>query len=223
MNLKGIKWLFFDIGDTLVDESEPIRDIIGQFVEQAALLGWPLRHEEALEAFIEAHRRFSPFPMQDVMAKFIRLEEDIAAARSGMKYRKALEKPFPQAKELLRKLAQRYRIGIIANQSAGTASRLESYGMLEHIQAVFASFEEGLAKPDPRFFELALARTGCRPEEAVMVGDRIDNDIVPAKRLGMGAIWVRQGLARHQSVPDPLFAPDCTVEALADLEQRLLC
>ncbi|AJY73908.1 HAD family hydrolase [Paenibacillus beijingensis] len=219
MNTKRIKWFFFDVGETLVDESEPIRDIIGQFVEQASLLGWPLRHEEALDAFMEAHRSFSPFPMQDVMKKFIKSDADIAAVRSAMKYRKELEKPFPQAKELLRKLAQNYRIGIIANQSAGTTSRLERYGMLEHIHAVFSSSEEGLAKPDPRFFELALSKTACLPEEAVMVGDRIDNDIIPAKKLGMRAIWVRQGLARLQAVPgNPLFAPDWTVERLADME-----
>ena len=41
---------------------------------------------------------------------------------------------------------------------------------------------------------------GCRPEEAVMVGDRLDNDIFPAKALGMGTVWVRQGLAVHQDL-----------------------
>lgn len=33
----------------------------------------------------------------------------------------------------------------------------------------------------------------CKPENAVMIGDRIDNDIVPAKQLGMKTIWIKQG------------------------------
>ena len=38
----------------------------------------------------------------------------------------------------------------------------------------------------------------CLPENAVMIGDRIDNDIEPANRLGMRTIWVRQGFSIYQ-------------------------
>lgn len=40
-------------------------------------------------------------------------------------------------------------------------------------------------------------RSGCWPENAVMVGDRIDNDIVPAKKMGMHTIWVKQGYGKY--------------------------
>ena len=91
------------------------------------------------------------------------------------------EKPYAHAASILAYLHQKYAIGIIANQLAGTTSRLEKYGLLPFSDLVIASAEEGLAKPDPRIFELALSRSGCLPEHAVMIGDRIDNDIVPAK------------------------------------------
>ena len=48
--------------------------------------------------------------------------------------------------------------------------------------------------PDRRIFEIALERSGCKPENAVMIGDRIDNDIVPAKQLGMKTIWIKTGI-----------------------------
>ena len=53
------------------------------------------------------------------------------------------------------------------------------------------SSEIELAKPSREFFEFLLQQAQCRPDEAIMVGDRIDNDIRPAKALGMRTIWVK--------------------------------
>lgn len=39
-------------------------------------------------------------------------------------------------------------------------------------------------KPDPKLFTIACAQAGCAPEDAVMIGDRLDNDIAPAKAIG---------------------------------------
>ena len=58
---------------------------------------------------------------------------------------------------------------------------------------MIASAEEGVSKPDPRIFEIALGRADCKAEHAVMIGDRIDNDVVPAKKMGMKTVWIRQG------------------------------
>lgn len=61
---------------------------------------------------------------------------------------------------------------------------MRNHGILKYIDLVVASAEEGVAKPDLRIFEIALKRSGCPAEYAVMAGDRIDNDIVPAKKMG---------------------------------------
>lgn len=58
---------------------------------------------------------------------------------------------------------------------------------------MIASAEEGISKPNPRIFEIALGRADCKAEHAVMIGDRIDNDVVPAKKMGMKTVWIRQG------------------------------
>ena len=47
---------------------------------------------------------------------------------------------------------------------------------------------------------------GCKPEESMMVGDRLDNDIHPAKAMGMKTVWIRHGLAQHQN-PSPQRMP----------------
>ena len=101
--------------------------------------------------------------------------------------------------ELLRKNGGKYKIGIIANQNPGSKERLESFGILEYIDLIVASAEEGCAKPDSKIFEIALSRAGVQASDSVMIGDRIDNDIIPANEIGMKTVWVKQGYGKYWS------------------------
>ena len=98
----------------------------------------------------------------------------------------------------------------------GTEDRLEAFGIRKFIDVVVASAEEGTQKPDRKIFDIAFERAGCTPEEAVMIGDRIDNDIVPAKKLGMKTIWIKQGFGRFWQLSEEEI-PDCEVSCLTDL------
>ena len=82
---------------------------------------------------------------------------------------------------------------------------------------VIASAEEGIAKPDKRIFNIALAKSGCKPENTIMIGDRIDNDIVPAKLSGMHTIWVKQGFGRYWKITKDLERADYTVNNLSEI------
>ena len=75
-----------------------------------------------------------------------------------------------------------------------------------------------MAKPDRRIFEKALEMAGCTPEDAAMIGDRLDNDIYPAKMLGMKTVWVRQGFAVYQRPEDAAHEPDAIVDHLSQLK-----
>jgi putative hydrolase of the HAD superfamily len=79
-----------------------------------------------------------------------------------------------------------------------------------------------MAKPDEAIFRWALDRAGCAAADALMVGDRLDNDIAPARRLGMRTVRVRQGIARSQQPRTVEETPDCTIDAIADLAQVLV-
>ncbi len=52
------------------------------------------------------------------------------------------------------------------NQSLGAEKRLKEFGILQYIDLVIASAEEGAAKPDKRIFEIALNRAACKPQQA---------------------------------------------------------
>lgn len=218
---RAISWIFFDVGETLVDESKPIRESIRQFVDNAATLGYQIEPHIVEQSLIHYHGLFSTFPMRQVMEQLVPSEADRLEIRKGMAYRKDWDEPFPDAVGILEQLSRHYKLGIIANQSAGTAARLEQYGMLKYLSVVCSSAEEGLSKPDIRLYERALTEAQCKAEHAVMIGDRIDNDVIPAKRVGMQAIWVRQGLARHQPIPLDHTAPDIVVDRLGEIIKYL--
>jgi FMN phosphatase YigB (HAD superfamily) len=74
-----------------------------------------------------------------------------------------------------------------------------------------SSAEEHVEKPNRVIFELALSRAGCTASHAVMIGDRLDNDIRPAKLLGWRTIRVTQGFGRLQSPRDGWDEADRTV------------
>ena len=124
---------------------------------------------------------------------------------------------YENASQCLEIIKKKYKIGIIANQPFGTVERLEKHGILQHIDLVIASAEEGVAKPDKRIFETALERSGCKSENAIMIGDRIDNDIVPAKSLGFHTIWIKQGFGQYWKVTCEQEKPDYTVTCLSDI------
>lgn len=82
---------------------------------------------------------------------------------------------------------------------------------------VCASAEEGVSKPDPEIFLRALTHAGCSTANAVMIGDRADNDIAPAKALGMRTVLIRQGYAGYHIVHNAGEEPDHTVDSLTEL------
>lgn len=217
--MRQVQWIFFDLGDTVVDESQPFDDILNQFTQAARELGYRFTLDEAREELTLAYAAMHPQPMRIVSQKLIGSEAHRLLVRKATTYRKELEQPFPEAEAVLSELAGRYKLGVIANQSEGTVRRLRQYGLLRYFDepAVCASAELGCAKPDRQIFDYALARAGCAPGEAAMVGDRIDNDIVPAKELGMRAVWIRQGFARRQPLPQAPLAPDVVIDRLGEL------
>ena len=129
---------------------------------------------------------------------------------------------YHDARDVLEKLNHTYKIGVIANQELGTKKRLEDFGILQHINLVIASAEEGVAKPDRKIFEIALERSKCPPTDAVMVGDRIDNDIVPAKEIGMKSIWIKRGFGKYWQIANEMERPDCCIDSLTELLDILL-
>ena len=50
-----------------------------------------------------------------------------------------------------------------------------------------------------------------------MIGDRIDYDIVPAKKMGMKNIWIKQGMGKYWTFSDESERPDYEATSLSEL------
>ncbi|MEX2554058.1 MAG: HAD-IA family hydrolase [Actinomycetota bacterium] len=103
---------------------------------------------------------------------------------------------FPDALPALRDLAASgYALGIVSNFESWLTTLLERLGILPLMSVVVVSGDEGIEKPDPKIFRLALDRLDVSPERVTYVGDNPRIDVEPALALGMGAVLVdRRGV-----------------------------
>ena len=125
----------------------------------------------------------------------------------------------PEIDGLLRRLCKRgLKLGVVANQPQAARERLARAGIGDLFAYQGLSGLTGFSKPDPRAFQAAAETLGMTPAECIMVGDRIDNDIVPAKALGMAAILLRGGRHRRQRPRTPEEEPDVVVTDVLELD-----
>jgi NagD protein len=91
-------------------------------------------------------------------------------------------------------------------------------GMIAAVEAVSgATVETIVGKPSPIILEVALAALGVPATDAVIVGDRIETDIVMGKRLGLATVLVLSGITRADDPRIPDVRPDLVVASIADL------
>lgn len=207
--MQKITWIFFDLGSTLIDETEADERRIEEMTAGTAVTPEAYR-EKRLECIRQG------------------LSGDAAAiAFFGLTktpWHSELERPYPDAAPLLAELKGRgYRLGVIANQNPGTEERLAAWDLLQYFDVAAPSAELGVAKPDPAIFRWALDRAGCAPGEALMVGDRLDNDIAAAKALGFHTVRLLRGLGAFHTPRSADEEPEHTILGLAELLDLMPC
>lgn len=219
--MTNIEWIFLDLGWTLVDETRAHRARLKGVYERMAAFG--LRHsvDELMRLCEQAATEFAPSPFRAMLARLNLTGEQRHAVASAARYEKGHEELYPDVPEMLETLSRKFRLGIIANQSEGTEKRLSEWGIRGHFSIVLASAELGLSKPDSRIFSSAISLAGCTPEGVLMVGDRLDNDIGPAKSRGCLTMRVLQGFSRFQTPRRPDEIPDITIPGIHEIPDRI--
>jgi HAD superfamily hydrolase (TIGR01549 family) len=127
----------------------------------------------------------------------------------------------PDVRPALEELSRSYRLGVLANQERWVREVLARDGLDRFIDVWAISAEVGSEKPDPAIFEHALAEAASPPERCAMVGDRLDNDIVPARRHGLKGIWLLRGEAPDEPTEEQLAQADAAVRSLRELPAAL--
>mgnify|MGYP000901836514 CR=1 FL=1 len=213
------RWLFFDVGNTLLSDNYGMsrtylmlyRAIVREhptvtFADVMAMREERIcRHRDSQPHWSIGIRYFGQLG-------WMQLRSEILADfdRNYIQY----HHPAPGVARVLTDLAKEYRLGVAANQVRACRAALDHFGLLRHMSVVWLSEEVGSQKPDPVFFRGMLDAAGCAAAEAVMVGDRIDFDISPAKALGMRTIQ-----AYHQEESPPEDADEYARMYFASLQR----
>ncbi len=82
-------------------------------------------------------------------------------------------------------------LGVAGNQPSGVIEQFAAMDLPLTLNASSAAW--GLSKPDQAFFRRMADELGMEPGEVMYVGDRLDNDILPAQEVGMHAVFIRRG------------------------------
>ena len=131
---------------------------------------------------------------------------------------------YPDAIPCLQALARDgYSLGLAGNQPAGAEAELMQAGL--PLSFVVASERWGVEKPSPQFFARVISESQVPAEQITYVGDRLDNDILPARHAGMSTVFIRRGPWGHLHAHRPEVAlADAVIDSLhqlpAVLEQR---
>lgn len=196
LDFKGIEWIFFDLGGVLIDESLAMKirkeadlKIIQSFGVEISL--------SDLEEKWSGEASAMPGDLdRNIFSIFLGNENLVSEALEKLKEEK---KSWPshgqrnvvkkEAKEVLEKLSQKFKLGIIANQPTFIRKMLEDAKIIGYFSFLGISNEYDLHKPDPEFFKKVLADCGADAKKSIFIDDNIQRGILPAKKLGFKTVW----------------------------------
>ena len=211
------EYIFFDLGWTLEDETAAQIRRAEEAAAAATAFGVETSVGRILELQDEGAAKLVPSVFHYALRRIGLSEEKSATVAQQAGWDKSLLTLYPEARTVLEQLSTDHFLGLIANQSPGTVRRLHEYGIAQLFGVVLASAELGLPKPDPAIFAHALERAGCSSSQAWMVGDRLDNDIRPARVAGWRTIRTLYGYNARQRPSDDLETPDYTITSLSEI------
>lgn len=209
---RELEWVVFDLGETLVDETE-------NWGRWADYLGVPRLTFFAVLGSVIADRR----PHVDVFGYFrpdFDLDTEVAAKlAAGYPWTFDQSDLYPDALPALRGLTTAgYRLAVIGNQTSSASVFMAELP----VERTATSDQWGVSKPDPAFFARMEHELDAPAERIAYVGDRVDNDVLPAGQAGMVAVHLRRGPwgIIHSGWPEAAEA-QIRLDSLTELEGAL--
>ena len=209
-----VKAILFDFDGTLVDASEAIIQTFNSVMDRFGLRPWT--HSRITEGigrplaalFKDIRPDWSPLQLQEMLKAYEQLarEEDPKAVRLK-----------PHVRRTLTSLSESVQMGVVTSRRGrGARSILRHFELEEHFSAIVGIESVEKPKPDAQPLRLALELLGVSPEEALMVGDTLD-DVRSARNAGVKSAAVTTG---HQAMSTLLTAePDYIIHDLSELMQ----
>jgi putative hydrolase of the HAD superfamily len=196
-----IKAVVFDLDNTLVDFMKMKKRAIEEAIPAMVDAGLEITPEVSLKIIDEIYKE-QGIEYQQVFDEFLNRvlnKVDYKILSAGIvAYRRAREAsliPYPHVYSTLNKLLKLgIKMGILSDAPVKEAWLRLAYLNFHHIVDAVVTFDEtGVRKPDPAPFKMILKRLKVNPEEAIMVGDWAERDIVGAAKIGMKTAFAKYG------------------------------
>jgi len=211
-----IKAVVFDVGETLIDETRiwtrwaerlgvPAFTFLGALGGAAAL---DRPHRDIFEMFHPG------FDVDDAVSKWAVEDPD------GLRENFDDADLYPDVRSALGELRVRgLRVVIAGNQPPQARDALERMEL--PVDAIFTSAEWGVEKPEPAFFTKVAEVARAAPAAICYVGDRLDNDVLPAAHAGMMPVLIRRGPWGFLHATRPSAARATVIDSLTELPDLL--
>jgi HAD superfamily hydrolase (TIGR01662 family) len=233
--------LFFDLGDTLIYDSDPWEPIF-MHADRAMrrsleLAGFPLSRDPYGEfnSIFELyyHRRKDSIQEETTVQLLDELMQNqgvspprqvLMDAMRAM-YAVTQENWFPEsgAQPTLQKLSkQGYRLGMISNAAddENVQTLVDKVNLRPYFELILSSAACGVRKPDSHIFQLALDHFNVSPVHAAMIGDTLEADIFGANQMGIYSIWINKR-AEISDDGELIYQPQAIVSSLEQLPALL--
>jgi FMN phosphatase YigB (HAD superfamily) len=217
-----IKNIFLDAGGVILNETEfenKSAIIISQIIRRHNKDYSMVNYWEDVE---EAVYRFIPKVYSYILYKNIKDMEEYSISKKEYKNKlKGMNIKFELMdgiKEFLTEYSKYYRIGILGQYGNDFRRFLEKENIIKYFSYKETQDAYKITKPDTRYYEVILRECKCEAEESIMVGDRVDKDIIPAKMVGMKTIRVKVGIHKSQEARIPEEMAEITVNKLEEIK-----
>jgi len=100
---------------------------------------------------------------------------------------------FAESEQVLHELKKNFRLALMTNGAPDIqGAKIDGSNLASFFDTIIISGDHGFGKPDPRIFQLALAKLKVAPHEAVMIGDHLNRDIAGARAAGIATVWINR-------------------------------
>ncbi|GAB1645517.1 HAD family hydrolase [Krasilnikovia sp. MM14-A1259] len=209
-----IRAVYFDVGETLINEST-------EYGTWADWLGVPRHTFSAVFGQVIAQGRDYREVFQHFRPGFDLTLERQRRAEAGLAEHFNGRDLYPDVRECLAQLkADGYFVGVAGNQTARAGRLLHELNL--GVDLIATSDDWKAEKPGTEFFAKLIESAGCAPEQIAYVGDRLDNDILPALNAGLTTVFIRRGPWGYYYAGQPeVQRAHLRIDSLRELSSRL--
>ncbi|MET3872565.1 HAD family hydrolase [Puniceicoccus vermicola] len=221
--------LFFDIDETLVDQSRSEKIAATHFWDELKLAKqytlpafhreWETSKNRSIQKYLNGEISFPEQRRERIRHFFPGQNENDTTIDSYFEiYREAFEASwslFPDVCPCLDRFRDS-RLGIISNgDSQQQRRKLQNTGIFERFEVIVISGDCGFPKPNKEIFIEACKQMGAKPERCLYIGDHYETDIIGCTSAGMNGILINRPQKKH---PESTFA----ISSLRELNEETL-